>query len=142
MNALYTKTQKRFLISSFVVLYGMFPYLSAADSDTNGVKVYLEQGCYSCHGYNGTGRYPLANDVSGIMFDENIFLAFLRQRADISPTSASNRMPNYSVEVLNDEDAKDVYRYIKTFIDKPPEIDDIPALKEIIDNAQRSTSND
>ena len=51
-------------------------------------------------------------------------------------------MPNYSVEVLNDEDAKDVYRYIKTFIDKPPEIDDIPALKEIIDNAQRSTSND
>ena len=142
MNALYTKTQKRFLISIFVVLYGMFPYLSAADSDTNGVKVYLEQGCYSCHGYNGTGRYPLANDVSGIMFDENIFLAFLRQRADISPTSASNRMPNYSVEVLNDEDAKDVYRYIKTIIDKPPEIDDIPALKEIIDNAQRSTSND
>ena len=128
MNTLYTKTQKRFLISIFVVLYGMFPYVSAADSDTNGVKVYLEQGCYSCHGYNGTGRYPLANDVSGIMFDENIFLAFLRQRADISPTSASNRMPNYSVEVLNDEDAKDVYRYIKTFIDKPPEIDDIPAV--------------
>ena len=142
MNALYTKTQKRFLISIFVVLYGIFPYVSAADSDTNGVKVYLEHGCYSCHGYNGTGRYPLANDVSGIMFDENIFLAFLRQRADINPTSASNRMPNYSVEVLNDEDARDVYRYIKTFIDKPPEIEDIPSLKEIIDNAQRSTSND
>lgn len=108
----------------------------AAGDVGNGKIVYYEQGCYSCHGYNGTGRRPLANDLSGIMASEQVFLTYLRLRADVAPLSPSNSMPNYSVEVLSDSDAIDVYAYIKTFIDDPPEVEDIPAFKEILSSAE------
>jgi mono/diheme cytochrome c family protein len=49
----------------------------------------------------------------------------------------SNSMPNYSAEVLSDEQAQDLYAYIKTLTDNPPEIEDISVLKNILDNANR-----
>jgi hypothetical protein len=33
----------------------------------------------------GQGRYPLADDVSGIMTNKDLFITFLRLRADINP---------------------------------------------------------
>ena len=114
----------------------------AAGDVENGKTVYLEQGCYSCHGYNGTGRRPLANDASGIMASEQVFLSYLRLRADVAPLSPSNNMPNYSVDVLSDTDAIDAYAYIKTFTDDPPEVDDIPAFQEIISSAEGDNDDD
>lgn len=108
----------------------------------NGKTVYFEHGCYSCHGYNGTGRRPLADDASGLMVNEAVFINYLRLRADLNPKSPANSMPNYSVEVLSDSDATDVYTFIKTLTDNPPEVEDIPAFNEILSSAEGDTSDE
>ena len=108
-----------------------------SEDSSEGEKLYLSHGCYSCHGYNGTGRYPLANDISGIMTSEELFTMFLRLRADLNPVSPSNSMPNYSKNVINDSEAKQIYAYIKTFKDSPPQLEEIPIFKEMLDNSNR-----
>lgn len=108
-----------------------------SEDSSEGEKLYLSHGCYSCHGYNGTGRYPLANDISGIMTSEELFTMFLRLRADLNPVSPSNSMPNYSKNVIDDLEAKQIYAYIKTFKDSPPQLEEIPIFKEMLDNSNR-----
>jgi mono/diheme cytochrome c family protein len=71
------------------------------------------------------------------MTNQELFIMFLRLRADLNPLTPSNSMPNYSAEVLSDEQAQDLYAYIKTLTDNPPEIEDISVLKNILDNANR-----
>lgn len=101
-----------------------------------GSQLYYDHGCYGCHGFNGIGRQNLANDVSGIMFSEEVFLVYLRARADLNPLFPTQNMPNYPETSLSDDAAKDIYAYIRTFKDEPPDVEDIPALKAILDGAQ------
>jgi hypothetical protein len=51
-------------------------------------------------------------------------------------------MPNYSEAVISDKQAKDIYAYMKTFKDNPPEIEDISVLKEILENANRNQNDE
>ncbi len=102
----------------------------------SGAPLYYDYGCYGCHGYNGIGRHNLANDVSGIMFSEEVYLVFLRARAELNPLFPTQSMPNYAEESLSDKDALDIYAYIRTFKDEPPKVDDIPALKAIVDDLE------
>jgi len=128
-------------IVSLVLLFGLASHSYAGDAD-KGAAVYYEHGCYSCHGYNGTGRTPLANNVSGMMVNEDVFLRFLRQRADRNPILPDNSMPNFAVEALSDEQARNVYAYIKTLTDNPPEVEDIPTFVEIIEAAKAQGPDD
>ena len=134
MNNLIIKITR--VIKYTVCLSLLFTKALSEDS-SEGEKLYLSHGCYSCHGYNGAGRYPLANDISGIMTSEELFTMFLRLRADLNPVSPSNRMPNYSKNVIDDSEAKQIYAYIKTFKDSPPQLEEIPIFKEMLDNSNR-----
>ena len=98
-----------------------------------GKQLYFGHGCYGCHGYQGIGRKNLANDVSGIMFSEEVFLNYLRARADLNPMLPVQDMPNYPATSLSDEQAKDIYAYIRTFKDEPPALQDIEVLQLILD---------
>lgn len=120
---------------SLVLVLGLSAQSFAGNPD-EGAAVYNEHGCYSCHGYNGTGRTPLANNVSGILVNEEVFIRFLRQRADRNPILPDNSMPNYGVDALNDEQAGNVYAYIKTLVDNPPEIEEIPTFVKILEAAK------
>jgi mono/diheme cytochrome c family protein len=108
---------------------------NAGDAD-KGADVFYDHGCYSCHGYEGLGRTPLVNNVSGIMVNEAVFINFLRQRAELNPTLPANSMPNYGVNALSDEEAQDVYAYVKTLTDNPPETKDIPTFVTILEAAK------
>jgi mono/diheme cytochrome c family protein len=124
-----------------IILLIMIMPLSCLSSDfEEGKKLYLNQGCYGCHGYNGTGRYPLADDVSGIMTNKDLFITFLRLRADINPINPSNSMPNYSKSMIDDKEAELLYDYINTFEDNPLKLEDIPVLKEILESATRKNN--
>ena len=101
-----------------------------------GKRFYYEYACYACHGYQGIGRRNLANDVSGVTVSEQVFLTYLRGRADQNPRFPTQSMPNYAESSLPDDEALDIYAYIKTFKDDPPEIEDIPALREILESAE------
>lgn len=129
-----TITRHRYPVA-LIVFLGLTCHVQAGDVD-QGAAVYYEHGCYSCHGYNGTGRTPLANDVSGIMVNEDVFIRFLRQRADRNPILPDNSMPNFGVEALSDAQAKDVYAYIKTLKDDPPEVSEIPSFVKMLDAAK------
>ena len=122
-----------FLLATAVAQVAFGPITGDAEK---GQQSYYDYGCYGCHGYNGIGRQNLANDVSGIMFNETVFLTYLRARADMNPLFPTQSMPNYSAESLSDENAKNIYAYIRTFRDEPPEVDDIPALKGILEDAE------
>ena len=125
---------------SYILLLALFlygPIINSAVNNQSGASLYLDHGCYACHGYNGTGRYPIANNMSGIMSSEALFIMFLRLRADLNPLPPANSMPNYSEAVINDKQAQDLYAYINTLTDNPPQIENIPTLKDILDNATR-----
>jgi len=134
MNNLIIKISK---ILKYAACFSLLFTKALSEDSSEGEKLYLSHGCYSCHGYNGTGRYPLANDISGIMTSEELFTIFLRLRANLNPVSPSNSMPNYSKNVINDSEAKQIYAYIKTFKDSPPQLEEIPIFKEMLDNSNR-----
>ena len=134
MNNLIIKITR---VIKYTVCFSLLFTKVLSEDSSEGEKLYLSHGCYSCHGYNGTGRYPLANDISGIMTSEELFTMFLRLRADLNPVSPSNSMPNYSKNVIDDSEAKQIYAYIKTFKDSPPQLEEIPIFKEMLDNSNR-----
>ena len=134
MNNLIIKITR---VIKYTVCFSLLFTKALSEDSSEGEKLYLSHGCYSCHGYNGTGRYPLANDISGIMTSEELFTMFLRLRADLNPVSPSNSMPNYSKNMIDDSEAKQIYAYIKTFKDSPPQLEEIPIFKEMLDNSNR-----
>jgi cytochrome c len=107
----------------------------SGDAD-KGQEQYYQHGCYGCHGYTGIGKRNLANDVSALMSSEQIFLSYLRARDDLNPSLPTQKMPSYSQQTISDENALDIYAYIRSFKDTPPEIADIPALNIILEGAK------
>ncbi len=107
----------------------------SGDTD-NGKQLYFDHACYSCHGYGGIGRRNIANNASGILVSEEVFITYLRARADQNPQFPTQTMPNYAASSLSDDDARDIYAFIRTLKDDPPEVDDIPALKGILEDAE------
>ena len=94
--------------------------------------------CIKCRIFINRFLFPqLTSDGNHFLIVVVFFIIFLRLRADLNPLTPSNSMPNYSAEVLSDEQAQDLYAYIKTLTDNPPEIEDISVLKNILDNANR-----
>ena len=108
----------------------------ASSTVESGEQLYLQFACYSCHGYNGTGTPPLSKEASGVLSSEQLFLTYLRLRADQKPVNPSRSMPHYSVQTLSDQQALDIYAYLVSLDDETPELDDIPAFMEIIEAAE------
>ena len=102
----------------------------------NGERQYYEFGCYGCHGYNATGERPLIPIEGGILSNETLFLNYLRLRSDQNPVNPKRTMPNYSIDTLSDEAARDIYAYLASLSDTPPDLEDIPAFQLLLDDAR------
>ncbi|HIG60175.1 MAG TPA: cytochrome c [Gammaproteobacteria bacterium] len=111
------------------------PAMISGNAD-KGEALYYNHGCYACHGYNGIGKHNLANDVSGIMMSEAVYLIFLRARSELNPPLPTQRMPHYPESSLSDQEALDIYAYIRTFKDTPPEAESNATMRAIINSAQ------
>tara|TARA_B100000579_G_C22464045_1_gene680283 strand:- start:148 stop:558 length:411 start_codon:yes stop_codon:yes gene_type:complete len=128
--------KKRILfICGIFFIFGI-PNIYAAGNSVQGKKIYYDHSCYACHGYDGTGKHDIANNISGLMFSEEVFILYLRGRADQNPQFPTQTMPNYDESSLSDSDAQDLYAYIKTLIDTPPQVSEIPVLQDILDDAE------
>ena len=102
-----------------------------------GKKLFYDHGCYACHGYNGeTGARPFVGRW-GHLATEQMFITFLRGRANVAPIVPSTAMPNFSAESLPDTKAKDIYAYIRTFKSSAPESKDSPTLNAIVEAAKQ-----
>ena len=124
----------RTLVALAATLAAALP--AAAQDVSAGEQLFYDYACYSCHGFNGTGRTPLDMSRSGILGDEQTFLTFLRLRADQNPLLPSERMPNYPETSLSDADARAIYAYIVSFQKEPPALEDAPALAAILEAAE------
>lgn len=129
------------IIFLFVLSQGAIAQGTSGDAG-KGEQLYYDFACYSCRGYNATMRVPLVGDKSGIMADEQLFLTYLRLRADQNPVNPKNTMPNYDVNVLSDEQGLDIFAYIRSLKDDSPELEDIPVFVEILEAAKRGTDED
>jgi len=103
-----------------------------------GKKLYYDNACYSCHGFNGeTGARPFVPNWPANLATERSFMAFLRGRANVAPVQPSTSMPNYPVESVSDAQAKDIYAYIRSFKSTQPPVEKIPVMNQILAAAKK-----
>jgi mono/diheme cytochrome c family protein len=86
----------------------------------NGKKLYVQVGCYQCHGYAGQGARMTGPRVSRTEFPFESFLYQLRHPA--------NQMPPYEAAVVSDQEAADLYAYLRQ-MPAPRDPNSIPLLK-------------
>ena len=105
----------------------------------NGKALYYSYSCYACHGYNGeTGRAFVGSWSANLANQEN-FIRFLRGRANVAPVTPSTSMPNFAENTLSDQQAKDIYAYIRTFKNAQPDSKNIPLLNQIVEDASKTS---
>jgi mono/diheme cytochrome c family protein len=85
-----------------------------------GKTLYLQVGCYQCHGQAGQGARMTGPRISRTEFPFEGFLYQLRHPA--------NQMPPYEAAVVSDQDAADLYAYVRQ-MPAPRDPNSIPLLK-------------
>ena len=90
-----------------------------AGNVANGKALYLQTGCYQCHGLAGQGALMTGPRVLRTDFPYQGFLAQLRHPV--------NQMPPYEAVVLSDQDAADLYAYLRQ-MPAPRDPNSIPLL--------------
>jgi len=86
-----------------------------------GRQLYLDYGCYSCHGYNGqTGN---GERLQPARLQQPQFVAYIR-----SPRTRG--MPAYSQRVLTDAQVAEIYGYIQS-LPPAPELKDVALLTQL-----------
>ena len=103
----------------FGALFASAPMVFAQGSAEKGKQVYIKDGCYSCHGYDGHGG--VAPKLAPRPIPTVAFIAIVRH----PPPS---NMPTYSAKVISDAELTDIWTYLKA-IPEPPPVKNIPALK-------------
>jgi mono/diheme cytochrome c family protein len=91
-----------------------------AGNAQNGKTLYLQVGCYECHGQAGQGARMTGPRISRTEFPFEGFLYQLRHPA--------NQMPPYEAAALSDQDAADLYAYVRQ-MPAPRDPNSIPLLK-------------
>ena len=76
-----------------------------AGNAENGKKLFVEVGCYQCHGQAGQGARMTGPAISRTQFPFEGFLQQLRHPA--------NQMPPYEAAVVSDQEAADLYAYVR-----------------------------
>lgn len=95
---------------------------------TRGKDLFVKYTCYACHGFsaqNGPGR----NRLNPMTMTEPGFIALVRK-------PGNSQMPPFSAKVLSDQQAADIWSYLKTLPSAPP-AKDIPLLQQIESEARK-----
>ncbi|MBM3515442.1 MAG: cytochrome c [Alphaproteobacteria bacterium] len=97
---------------------------TAADrkpSVSNGRKLYVETGCYQCHGYEGQGGSAgLALAPEPMPLDA--LMTYIRNSDKV--------MPPYPASILPDEQVADIHAFL-TAIRPAPKVDSLPLLRDL-----------
>jgi mono/diheme cytochrome c family protein len=112
------------------------PAAPAGDA-AKGTALFLAHQCFACHGYNGeTGMRLLREDGTFVPRLSTVrgFIGFIRapRPNERPPAGSSVTMPSYGATSLPDQQAADLYAYIKTFKPTEPPLKDIPLLSEML----------
>ena len=108
-----------------------------AGNAASGRAIFMAHQCWACHGYNGeTGTRLLREDGTFIprLQTPSAFISFIRapRPNEAPPTGSSLVMPSYGVTSLPDQQAADLWAYIRTFKPTQPALKDIPLLEQML----------
>ena len=104
-----------------MALFASFAFGQNAQGNAdNGHKIFLKNGCYSCHGYDGHGG--VGAKLAPKPIATAAFIAYVRH-------PAPGGMPTYSAKVMSDTELTDVWAYLRS-IPEPPAVKDIPLLNQ------------
>ena len=91
----------------------------------NGKKLYVQHGCWTCHGYAAQGGQqnpnPAGPRLAGAMLPWTAFSKYVRQ--------PSGNMVPYTEKVLPDQELADIYAWLRS-IPPPPPASNNPLLKD------------
>jgi mono/diheme cytochrome c family protein len=93
----------------------------AAQDAANGKRIFLRDGCYECHGYNGQGTVQGARLAPPVLNAQGM-IRYIRKPA--------GAMPAFTEKVLSDQEVNDIYAYLKS-LPGPKAVKDIPLLDQI-----------
>ena len=112
-----TDVNKIFLAAALILILGTLVFAASAD---NGKRLFVKDGCYQCHGYQGQGGVAGAR-----LAPRPIVLAALTAYVR-HPTG---QMPPYTSKVLSDADLADIHAFLSS-IPAPPPAKSIPLLNQ------------
>ncbi len=92
------------IISSFFIVLSQVAYSTPTGNPANGQRWYTMNNCSSCHG--DKGKNGMAPEIAGLELGFGSFLKNLRK-----PESVSK--PTYSVAEISEQDAADIYVWLK-----------------------------
>lgn len=96
----------------------------------NGAQLFTDYTCYGCHGYTGeTGRGPRLNPPR---LRQAQFIAYLRDPPN------PRQMPPYRQAEVSDRKLADIYAYLASLPSASPEAEDIPVLRDILQETRES----
>jgi mono/diheme cytochrome c family protein len=109
----------------------------AAGDATRGKTLFIAHQCFACHGYNGETGTPLLRDDGTFatrLLTVRGFIAFIRapRPTEPPPAGSSTTMPSYGAASLPDQQAADLFAYIKSFKPTQPPLADIPLLSRML----------
>ena len=85
-----------------------------------GKRLFVQNGCYECHGYVGQGG-AAGPRIAPWSLSAEVLISYVRH-----PTG---QMPPYTEKVMPDRELTDVWVYLKT-IPAPKPVRDIPLLAD------------
>ena len=91
-----------------------------AGNADNGKRLFVQNGCYECHGYVGQGG-AAGPRIAPWPLDAGVLIGYVRH--------PSGQMPPYIEKVMSDRELTDVSAYLKT-IAAAKAAKDIPLLSE------------
>jgi mono/diheme cytochrome c family protein len=109
------KTPKKLLIAV------LLPGFALAQNAENGKRIFVRDGCYECHGYNGQGTIAGARLAPPVLNAQGM-IRYVRKPA--------GAMPAFTDKVLSDQEVNDIYAFLKT-MPAPKPVKDIPLLNQI-----------
>ena len=93
--------------------------VASTHAQTGGEReLYVRNGCYQCHGYEGQGG--AAPRIAPSAYPFEAFAALVRR--------PPNEMPAYAPAVLSDEQLNAIYRYVRS-VAEPPPLQELPLLR-------------
>lgn len=115
-------TRKRYSVTVFTKIglalaLGLAVTIASGQQD-GGRALFVDYGCFQCHGYEGQGGAALR--IAPSVYPFEAFAALVRR--------PSNEMPAYAPEQLSDADLRAIYGYVRS-IPEPRPISEIPLLR-------------
>ncbi len=103
---------------------------AAIGNAQRGKELFISNGCFACHGYNGQGGSYTGPKLTPDPLPWQAIAAFIRLPRGLTPPYTNwpfNVMPPYTSKLVPDKDVQDIYAYLKS-MPGPTDLKNVPTF--------------